>query len=350
MSRIIFLATAMVGLMVAMWIGLQRLGWDLPALGAVSVMAHGPLMVGGFLGALIGLERAVALNRWWSYLTPALAGLGILALVLGAGTEAAAAITLASVGLIFVMVHLARRQPSLEGWVMVAGAVSWLAGNGIWLAGGAVPQAIPWWMGFVVLTIAGERLELNRILRLSAVVKNGFVGVLGLLTVGMLLSLVDLGWGLAVAGVALIGAAFWLLVYDVARRRLKAGGQARFIAVALLSGYGWLAVSGGLAVAVGGVTAGPAYDALVHTLFVGFAFAMIFGHAPIVFPAILRRSLIFTPRFYSHLLLLHLGLMLRLVGDLTLSLSLRQWGGLLNVLAILLFLFNTVTSLAVRGE
>lgn len=45
--------------------------------------------------------------------------------------------------------------------------------------------------------------------------------------------------------------------------------------------------------------------------------------------------------FYSHLVLLHLSLLLRVGGDLAIWLPARQWGGLLNVIALLLFLANT---------
>ncbi|MCB0109511.1 MAG: hypothetical protein KDE53_26495, partial [Caldilineaceae bacterium] len=149
-----------------------------------------------------------------------------------------------------------------------------------------------------------------------------------------------------------VALAFWLLRYDIARRRIKAGGQARFTALCLLSGYGWLAIAGLLAIRYPGQLAGPYYDALLHAIFLGFVFTMIFGHAPIVFPAVLQRPLPYRPRFYSHLLLLHITLAVRIAGDLLLSMSLRQWGALLNALVVLLFLGNTVAALVAgaKGE
>ena len=42
---------------------------------------HGQVMVLGFLGTLISLERAQALGRAWAFLAPALLGAGALALV-----------------------------------------------------------------------------------------------------------------------------------------------------------------------------------------------------------------------------------------------------------------------------
>jgi len=140
--------------------------------------------------------------------------------------------------------------------------------------------------------------------------------------------------------------ALWLLRYDVARRTVRKPGLTRFIAICLLAGYGWLAVGGILVGYFGGVTAGFHYDAILHAVFVGFVMSMIFGHAPIIFPAITGKAIPFRSAFYLHLALLHLSLLLRVAADLAVWLPARQWGGLLNVVAVLLFLLNTV--LAIR--
>ena len=42
--------------------GLVWLGWELPVPHADLVLLHGPLMVGGFLGTVIALERASAMR------------------------------------------------------------------------------------------------------------------------------------------------------------------------------------------------------------------------------------------------------------------------------------------------
>jgi len=118
-------------------------------------------------------------------------------------------------------------------------------------------------------------------------------------------------------------------------------GLTRFIAVCLLSGYVWLGVGGLLTWRFAGVLAGPYYDAMLHTVFVGFVFAMIFGHAPIIIPAILGRTTSpYHPALYVPLLLLQASLLLRVVGDLLGWWPGRQWGGLLNALAVLLFLIT----------
>jgi hypothetical protein len=110
----------------------------------------------------------------------------------------------------------------------------------------------------------------------------------------------------------------------------------------LLSGYVWLGVGGVLTWRFASVLAGPYYDAMLHTVFVGFVFAMIFAHAPIILPAILGQTTSpYRPALYVPLLLLHASLLLRVVGDLMGWWSARQWGGLLNALAVLLF-FTTL--------
>ncbi len=345
-ERLPLLGLAIGSLILAAWAGLLRMGWDWPMLFPTLPMNHGPLMVGGFLGTLISLERAVGVQKPWAYAGPLLSGVGALLLIAGAPTDWGALFMLLGSGvLVAVFAGIVRTVPALYTVTIGLGALLWLVGNGLWLAGWAVPQVVLWWAGFLVLTIAGERLELSRLLRLSRTASLLFGAATALFLAGLLVNLFDYATGVRVAGLGMVALAVWLARYDIAWRRLKVGGQARFVAVCLLSGYVWLAVSGLLALQYGGMTAGPFYDAILHTLFLGFAFAMIFGHAPIVFPAVLGLPIRYTPWLYSHLILLHITLLLRVGGDLLLWIPGRQWGGLLNGIVLLLFLGNTVLSL-----
>jgi hypothetical protein len=74
---------------------------------------------------------------------------------------------------------------------------------------------------------------------------------------------------------------------------------------------------------------------------------MIFGHAPIIFPAILGIPINFQPAFYAQLILLHVSLALRIFADYTNLYPLRMWGGLLNEMAILLFMGMTIYSVRI---
>ena len=70
-------------LVAGVWGGLVRLPLNLllPGDNANWLSFHGPLMVCGFLGTVIGLERAVGLRGWLTYAAPLLTGIGALLVV-----------------------------------------------------------------------------------------------------------------------------------------------------------------------------------------------------------------------------------------------------------------------------
>jgi hypothetical protein len=299
-------------------------------------------MVSGFLGMLISLERAVALELRWTYIGPALSGLGAILLLAGDSISVGPALlTAGSVGLTVTFYTIVRQQPALYTFTMAGGALCWLVGNGLWLVGQPMHRVVLWWMGFLLLTIVGERLELSRLLRLPQRRYAAFVAATGIFLAGLIISLVDLDLGTHVIGAGLVATTLWLLWHDIARRTIRQSGLRRFIAVCLLSGYVWLGTSGLLALRFGGLVAGPHYDAMLHAFFLGFVFAMIFGHAPIILPAVMGWQITFSSTFYLHLAFLHVSLMLRIVSDLLLWRTGRLWGGLLNVIVLLLFLAST---------
>ena len=156
--------------------------------------------------------------------------------------------------------------------------------------------------------------------------------------------------GIRMMGAGLLALSVWLARFDVARRTVRQPGVTQFIGVCLLLGYVWLAVGGVLAIATAAATPGPPYDALLHAIFLGFVVSMIFGHAPIVFPAILGVTMSFRRTFYLHVALLHASVVVRLAGDLVEELGrLRAWGGALNAAAIALFIVNSISALKRRA-
>lgn len=84
-------------------------------------------------------------------------------------------ITAGSVVMVAIFAAVGRRQASLFVAMMGVGALAWTVGNGQWLAGAPIYRVVFWWLAFLVLTIAGERLELNRVLRPTRVVQSAFV-------------------------------------------------------------------------------------------------------------------------------------------------------------------------------
>jgi len=333
------------------WLGLVRLGWNLPLPWQDQLIAHGPLMVCGFLGTLISLERAVALGAGWGYAAPVLVAAGSVALDLGPlGALAPWAMTAGSVAMVAIFVAGWRRQASLFVATMTVGALAWTCGNAQWLAGAAIFRVVFWWLAFLVLTIAGERLELNRVLRPTRAVRGAFVLAMMTIVAGVAAARWWPEPGVRVLGAGLVALTAWLARYDVARRTVRQHGLTRFMAVSLLGGYAWLGVGGAIAVFTGVAMPGVVYDALLHAVFVGFVLSMVFAHAPLIFPAILGLPLAYRPSFYLHVGVLHLSLILRVTGDLVEELGRwRSWGGLLNAAALLLFMFNTGRSVALGG-
>jgi nitrite reductase (NO-forming) len=154
---------------------------------------------------------------------------------------------------------------------------------------------------------------------------------------------------LRATGVLLVAAAAWLWRYDIATRTVRASGLTRYIALCLLAGYAWLAVGGAILALTGGAGARELWDAALHAVLLGFVFSMVFGHAPVILPAVLRIPLPYRPLLYAPLALLHATLVLRIAGDFAASSALRAWGGAGNVAAIALFIL-TAAGLALSSR
>lgn len=346
-SRVPLLGLGIAALVCAALGGLVRLPVNLPPVRAQWVLLHGPLMVCAFLGTVISLERAVGLPDRWPYLATILiaaAGAhlaaggpifyGVLQLVVGSALFFA------------VTLRVIRLRAELFTVTMGTGAFCWLVGNGLWLAGWPLPQIVPWWIAFLGLTIIGERIDLSRFQRVRPAARPLFYAAAGTFLGGLLLTLASDLHGQRLLGCGLVALAAWLARFDLARRTVRERGLARFMALSLLSGFVWLAGSGILLICLAPVAAGFAYDAALHAFFVGFVFSMIFGHAPVIFPSVLGLTMVWRPRFYAHLGLLHASLLLRVGGDLLESAPVRQVGGILNAVTLGVFLLNTVSALA----
>ena len=352
LRRMPLLALALVALLAGLWAGLLRLGFDLPPLRPALAAAHGPLLVLGVLGTQIGLERAVALRRRWAYAAPAAAAAGALWLIVGlpaGGGRALLAVGGAVLVAVFVTVH--RLQRSWHNGVMGLGALAWLVGAIGWLAGAALAHVVPWLAAFLVLTIVGERLELSRMRRPPVRALRLLLAAVMLFGIGVAVSG---GWpavGVRAAGAGLLAQAAWLARYDVTRRTIRMPGAPRYMAAAQIAGYVWLAVAGVVWLADGSLSGGGfGYDAMLHALFLGFVFSMVFAHAPVIVPAVFRAAVPYRPHFYAPVLLLHTSLLLRLVGgDLAGDRVAWQVGGVLNEMALLCFVGVTVAAV-VQGR
>ena len=337
-GRLPLLFFGMLSLLGGVMAGLARLGWEVPAPAVQAAGVHGPLMIAAFFGTVISLERAVAAGRNWAYLAPLAAGTSGIALLAGAPLLLGQILgSLAALGLIAASAVALRRQVAVFTIILTLAAGCWLVGNLLWLVTGEVSAAVAWWLLFLVLTIAGERLELTRFLPTPPLAQKLFIGIVGLLLVSAVASLYPL------FSVGLIALAVWLLRYDIARRNIATEGLTRFIAACLLSGYAWLLAAGLLGLAGAFVPGHPWRDAALHAIGLGFVFAMVFGHAPIIFPAVTRIKIPYHPALYLPLTLLHLTLALRVFGSLADNFALRHNAALLNGLVLVVFIATLVT-------
>jgi len=227
---------------------------------------------------------------------------------------------------------------------MAVAALAWLAGNVLWWNGWPIHRVVPWWIAFLALTIVGERLDLSRFQKPSRWAPPLLLAALGLFLGGVITTAIEQAPGERLAGAGLLALAAWLGRFDLARRTVRQRGLTRFMAVCLLAGYVWLATAGALMALFAPLEPGLRYDAALHAFFLGFVFSMIFGHAPVIFPAVLQLQPSFRPAFYAHVVLLHAAVLLRLGADVAGWSQGRQWGGLASAAAIALFLVNTVSS------
>ena len=336
LRRLALLALGVVAMAAGLYGGLWRLGWDVPHAERVGDL-HGVLLICGLFGTVISLERAVAFARPAGYAAPLVAGGGSLALIAGAPPVAGAlAYVVASVVLLAVTAVIALRQRALFTATLTLAAACWTVGTVLWGLGWTVPEVVGWWMAFLVLTIAGERLELSRLLAPRRGSAASFAAVVLVLLAGA-------GFGpYHVLGAPLLGVGFvaltgWLARHDVVRITLRRPGQTGFMATCMAAGYVWLGVAGLLLVALPPAETAFGYDAALHAVLVGFVLSMVFGHALIILPAVVRVRVAYRPALYVPLALLHASVALRVLGDAVDGLELRAWSGPLTLVALVGF-------------
>src|SRR5688500_8360232 len=134
---------------------------------------------------------------------------------------------------------------------------------------------------------------------------------------------------------------------DVISINLRKNGLHLFSGVALLGGYIALMSEGFFLIGIQNSAFG--YDTIVHTFFLGFTFAMIFAHGPIILPGVLGLKVKpFHPLLYLPLVLLFFSLMIRISANaLIIPLSFRMFSGWITAAAIVLY-FAVLLTFTVR--
>jgi len=312
---------------------------------------HGMLLVLGFVGTLISLERAVALGARWGLAAPLLLGVGALLTLSPAPLRMGQLVLVAgAAALVAVYVPLWRRQADEAVLVQVLAAVLATGAAGLWASGVEIPVLLPWLAGFVLLTIAGERLELAR-LAMGPSAGTILVLLSTLLAAGVVASLVIPEVGTVLLGAALAVLVAWLATHDVARRTVRGSGLTRYMAVCMLAGYLWAAVAAAVWLTAGGIPEGAAYDAVIHAVFLGFTLSMIMAHAPVILPAVLARPLTYHWVLYLPVALLHASLLVRIwLGDALDVPHAWRVGAVLNIVAVLGFFLLAAARVVIGGR
>ncbi len=345
--RIALAVTAAASLVAGLAGGLARLGVVAPV-GDTADM-HGAIMASGFFGTLISLERAVADGRLAALLVPAVSAAGAILLLCGYAEATVPLFLLAGIGLTMLTGLATWKLPTLFTGLMTAAAALWPLGTLFWLSGRTLPEVGYVWLGFLILTVVAERIELSRLLKPTLAAR-------GLLVVFVALFVLALGlgqpWqgGSALLSVALAGIALWLLREDIALRTVRTRGFARFSAILLICGYGWLIVAAASLVLLPPGETVYGHDAAIHAIAVGFILSMVFAHAPIILPAVTGASVRYVPVLYLPAALLQVAIGLRIAFDAMEATDKLHCPAWLTIAAIVAYVALLLGTMAVRPK
>ena len=200
----------------------------------------------GFLLTLIGLERAATTTTDGSTACRVLSILSMLSLLIDLPSAITAALLAAGAALLLTwfFVELYKRQHEEHFVIMALSAAVLACGNLLWLTETTLHRIVPWWAGFLILMIAGERLELTRLRSPKPWVPVLFRLAVIIFIAGLVTSPWEFRLGVRIAGAGMIAIALWLLRYDLAWQSIKQPGLPRFMAASLIAGYFWLAIGG----------------------------------------------------------------------------------------------------------
>ena len=375
-ARLSFLLLAGLALLAGLDASLVRLGAIAPVSSTSLGTVHGLLMIYGFLGTAICLERAVALQsdgrRAWAYAAPLLTGAGgISALVVSLSEGARATLTnlpiprylaahlpgfasermmpglLITLGMTLLTAIYcyvwSRRQPTHAVLIQLLGALIGLGGILLWWRGVETPRAVTWWLTFLIVTIVGERVELARLAFASGSTERRITAEAGALLVSLTVALFSPALGYPLVGLALgvlMADTAW---HDVARGTVRMSGLPRLAAVCMLTGYAWAFVPSLMWIIAPPAFDGYGYDAGVHAVTIGFVVSMLLAHAPVIIPAVARREVPYHGAMWVPFAFLQASLLIRLLAGAREAAYPWRLGGTLGVVGTLLFVGTTLT-------
>lgn len=364
-GRIALLLTAAASMLMGVLASLVRASIPGPWAGLRPALPnlHGALMVFGFLGTAISLERAVAYRagspkhpRWaftaplFSVIANFLVAVTVLSPLPVEYTRILPGLswTLSLIILSAVYVGVYARQHSFAVLIQLMGAVIGACSALLWTRLDS-DILTPWWLMMLVLTIVGERLELAHVAFIHPVAKPGLVCVSAAILISLACSLIAPSWGYSLLGLCTLTLLVLMFLFDTARKTYRVPGVTGFMGISMLVAYFWgLCASLTWIVSNSGGLAGSSlwWDFAVHSLAVGFIMTMVVAHVCVIVPSIIHRSMPFHPILWLPLALFTLGLALRFIGTVRVAMPVWQAGDCLNALGMLALVASVITMLA----
>lgn len=317
---------------------------------------HGVLMVFGFLGTAISLERAVAYrgggngHAHWCFAAPLCGGLGTLMLLVSGvvasaihstyltsvGHAVTGALWIVSMAVLFgIYAALYHRQPSGEVLMQLIAACVGLVGVTLWLGDVDATILAPMWLMFLVLTIVGERVELARAVFSKPHVESVVLGLCLSAVPALVVQCVVPSVGYPLLGLLLAALVIYMVQHDVALGTWRNSGLTGFMGTCMLSAYAW-GLLAALVWLFAPIEAGGYWtDMGLHALALGFIMTMVIAHADVIIPSVTRRPMPFHPVLWVSWAIVQVGLVLRLAGTVRGAQTLWKVGDVVSVIGVL---------------
>lgn len=328
MSKLKLVATGVpIFLILGLFMGLSRFG----LINFPLSFHHGVLMLNGFAGGVITVERLLSNRKDQWFLV------GLILLISGltlyiAGFEYGLLLVAGNIAILFVKETLILNENKIHNSVyQLVGLLSWFIGNLKFYQNGFYPAVVPFWIVFILMLIVGTRL--------SKMGKEDVISMVLSLTIFFSFWLGFHGYGQSIYGVGLSLLSVRLGYLEVRNRSKHLLG--------LMIAYGWLLISGISSLFSDYIL--YSYDLALHAFFLGFFFSMIFLNAP---DALLKKLDLDQLKTYPNFWVLFLssGLIVRLImGDLLQMQTARNMGSILNLLTIIIYIVSLLIQ-AIRNR
>lgn len=282
--------------------GASRMGL-FPGTPLSIVSNHGALMLMGFISALIAVERGMTLKDLYAKAAAILFQAGGLFLVAGIKFAAYFSWFSGSVSFLFwAFKYLFRFRGKFSSFLFVYSACMLFAGVVFYVFGFPASFYVFCWAAFVVCFVCGERMDM---LQIRNPRKDAYFAVFASIPFSIMAVINVQKEFMSAFFAALL---FAVMPQDLGLKMYRKPGFSKFFSVGLMTSYFWLGVSAFLWVV------DSAWDSMLHVVFLGFVGSMIFTHAPIAIPAIMRMRHFYSWHLYIPFTILQASIAIRLVS------------------------------------